>query len=101
MAGWALAEGALMNDWQAELEDLSRPTANFAKPVELKIEVPRVPPRVIVNPVVSPRVAGSEREEIMKRVVSFKAHQRRAIREREEYAASVLVRLKATLSGQS
>jgi hypothetical protein len=101
MAGWALAEGALMNDWQADLEDLFRQTANFAKSVELKIEVPRVPPRVIVNPVVSPRVAGSEREEIMKRVVSFKAHQRRAIREREEYAASVLVRLKATLSGQS
>jgi hypothetical protein len=92
-----------MNDWQAELEQLFKQTANFVKSVELKIEVPRAPPRVIVDPVISPPVAkfaGLEREEIMKRVASFRAHQQRAIREREEFATSVLVRLKATLSRQ-
>jgi hypothetical protein len=44
---------------------------------------------------------GSQREEIRRRVASFKAHQQRFIREREAYAASVLVRLKASLSAQS
>jgi hypothetical protein len=93
-----------MSDWQAELDELFRQNAVSLKSIELKVEVPRVPPRGTVEPVVSPLVAksrGSEREQIMKRVASFKAHQQRAIREREEYAASVLVRLKAILSAQS
>jgi hypothetical protein len=93
-----------MKDWQAELEELFKQSTNFVKSVALKIEVPRVRLRAIVEPVIAPPVAkvtSSEREEIAKRVASFRAHQQRAIREREEYAASVLVRLKATLSQQS
>jgi hypothetical protein len=93
-----------MDDWQAELEELFKQSTNFVKSVALKIEVPRVRSRAIVEPVIAPPVAkvtSSEREEIAKRVASFRAHQQRAIREREEYAASVLVRLKATLSQQS
>jgi hypothetical protein len=33
---------------------------------------------------------GPEREEISRRVANFKAHQQRFMREREDYAASVL-----------
>jgi hypothetical protein len=92
-----------MNDWHTELEELFKRNANFVKSVELKVEAARVVPSAIVEPVIAPPVVkvSSEREEIIKRVASFKAHQRRAIHERETYATSVLVRLKAMLSGQS
>jgi hypothetical protein len=36
---------------------------------------------------------GSEREEIRRRVANFKAHQQRFTREREDYAASTLIRV--------
>jgi hypothetical protein len=36
---------------------------------------------------------GSEREEIRRRVANFKAHQQRFTREREDYAASTLMRV--------
>jgi hypothetical protein len=42
-------------------------------------------------PLVNWRV--SERDEIMQRVASFKAHQQRFIREREDYAASIWKRI--------
>jgi hypothetical protein len=93
-----------MRDWQAELDELFKQTTAFIKSVKLEIEVPRAPPPEMVEPVALPpnaKTGGSEREEIRKRVASFKAHQQRAIREREEFATSVLVRLKATLSEQS
>jgi hypothetical protein len=81
------------------LEELFKRNANFVKSVELKVEAARVVPSAIVEPVIAPPVVkvSSEREEII-RVASFEAHQRRAIHERETYATSVLVRLKATLS---
>jgi len=37
--------------------------------------------------------AGSEREEIRRRVANFKAHQQRFTKEREDYAASTLIRV--------
>jgi hypothetical protein len=40
-----------------------------------------------------PDFGGAEREEINKRVQSFRAHQQRLIREREEYAASILQKM--------
>ena len=93
-----------MSDWHPELDELLEQIATFLKSVELKIEDPtRAPPRPIVEPVTSPPIAksgGSEREEIMKRVASFKAHQQRTIREREECAASMLNRLRATQETQ-
>jgi hypothetical protein len=36
---------------------------------------------------------GSEREEIRRRVANFKAHQQRFTKEREDYAASTLIRV--------
>lgn len=41
-----------------------------------------------------PDYGGSERDEIKKRVESFKAHQERFMREREEYADSLMRRIK-------
>jgi hypothetical protein len=42
-------------------------------------------------PLVNWRV--SERDEIMQRVANFKAHQRRFMKEREDYAASIWNRI--------
>jgi hypothetical protein len=41
---------------------------------------------------------GPMREEIRQRVASFKAHQQRFIREREDYALSTLMRLQGSLT---
>jgi hypothetical protein len=93
------AEGVLMSDWQAELDALIRQT--FVLNRSSLIEPPRTPPREVTDPVVltpAAKFVGSEREEIAKRVASFRAHQQRAIREREEYAASVLGRMYTNLS---
>jgi hypothetical protein len=107
-----------MRDWQAELDELFKQTTALVKSVKLEIEAPRAPPRQMVEPAALPangglhtrkldrlptsaKSCGSEREEIRKRVASFKAHQQRIIREREAYAASMLMRMKATLSEQS
>jgi hypothetical protein len=105
MAGYQYWAGELlMSDWQSELDELFKQNAAFLKSLALKIEDhPRSPSRAVVGPATPPPAAkshSSEREEIMKRVASFKAHQQRAIRERKEYAASVLVKLKATPSAQ-
>jgi hypothetical protein len=42
---------------------------------------------------------GSEREEIGKRVATFKAHQLRFTREREDYAVSTLMRVQGGITG--
>lgn len=89
-----------MRNWQAELDELFKQTTNLVRAVEVKEEVPRVLPRSVVEAVNAPSVAksvGSQREEIMKRVAAFKAHQQRVIRDREQYATSVLMRMKANL----
>lgn len=41
---------------------------------------------------------GSEREEIKKRVADFRAHQERFMKEREEFAVSVLRSMRSTKS---
>ena len=88
-----------MRDWQAELNELLKQTTNLVRAVEVNAEVRHVPPRSVqpVNPPPVAKSAGSQREEIMKRVAAFKAHQQRAIRDREQYATAVLSRMKATL----
>lgn len=89
-----------MRDWQAELDELLKQTTNLIRTVEVKREFPRVPAPVVVEPSDPPPVSksgGSQREDIIKRVAAFKAHQQRAIRDREQYAAAVLMKMKATL----
>jgi hypothetical protein len=43
---------------------------------------------------------GSEREEIGKRIATFKAHQQRFFQEREDYALSTLMRVQGGITAQ-
>lgn len=83
-----------MHDWKSELDALVAETTAFAR--SLKIEIERPQPNEAVAQATSsrPDYGGSERDEIKKRVESFKAHQERFMREREEYADSLLRRIK-------
>ena len=89
-----------MRDWEAELNELLKQTTNLVRTVEVRAELPGMTAGARVEPGDPPplvKSGGSQREEIMRRVASFKAHQQRAIRDREEYATSVLMKMKATL----
>jgi hypothetical protein len=75
-----------MADWKTELDALVRETMAVTKTLEAGppaqrtiAEQNRIPPLNGIK---------SEREEIRERVASFKAHQQRFIRERENYASS-------------
>lgn len=83
-----------MHDWKSELDALVAETAAFARSLKVKIERPQ--PNQAVEQVApsGPDYGGSEREEIRKRVESFKANQERFMRERQEYADSLLRRIK-------
>jgi hypothetical protein len=88
-----------MRNWKAELDALFADTTAFAQRSRAKPEQAAPHPREIVAKAAFPPVArGSEYEEIRKRVLSFRAHQQRFIREREEYAASMLRKMRAVSS---
>lgn len=57
-------------------------------------ETPEVSPAPQLAP---PRIAGDFRSEIQNRVASFRKHQERFEREREEYCASTLARLRTEI----
>jgi hypothetical protein len=100
MAGCKLWLGVLMSDWQAELDALIKQTTTFANSINSEIRTPRASAHQAVKLIGLAPLANrndSEREEMRKRVASFKAHQQRLIRDREEYAASVLRRLRSPL----
>jgi hypothetical protein len=75
-----------MTNWKADLDALIDETMAFVKSV--RVEPPL--PRSIVEPNRMPSVnwMSSEREEIGQRVANFKAHQKRFLREREDFVAS-------------
>jgi hypothetical protein len=80
-----------MTDWKADLDALIEETLAFAKKRRLEPPVPRtivepnrLPPANLNNP---------ECDEIRQRVASFKAHQERFAREREEFATSLKKRM--------
>ena len=75
-----------MRDWRTELDELLATSTAFA--ASIKSERSRIRGMLIDT------WACSEREEIKKRVASFKAHQQRLIRDRTEYADSVLSSLR-------
>jgi hypothetical protein len=87
-----------MRDWQTELDELSRHATDFVKTVKMKAKPSAVSARLVFKPASAPffTAKSGEREEIMERVARFKEHQQRAIRDREEYATSVLIKMKAT-----
>lgn len=83
-----------MHDWKSELDALVAETTAFARSLKVEIELPQ-PKEVVEQGTPSvPDNGGGERDEIRKRVESFKAHQERFMREREEYADSLLRRIR-------
>lgn len=84
-----------MHDWKSELDALVAESMAFARSLKEQIEWSRPQPKEVVEQSASsaPDYGGGERDEIRKRVESFKAHQERFMREREEYADSLLRRV--------
>ena len=78
-----------MTNWQADLDALVKETMALTKSVRVE------PP--ILRAVVEPNLKNSERDQIRQRVANFKAHQERFAREREDYAASLLERMRGQL----
>jgi len=90
-----------MSDWKAELDALVSETMDFARnlrsqlPVSIGMPEPTRPEPVRLEPM---NWGGSEREEIQRRVASFKAHQQHHTRQREDHAASEWKRMLASRS---
>jgi hypothetical protein len=81
-----------MTNWQVDLDALVEETMAFAK----SIGVETLTPRTLMEPKRTPpaNLNNSERDQIRQRVANFKAHQERFAREREEFAASLLKRMR-------
>lgn len=88
--------GPSMHDWKSELDALVAEAMAFAKSLKVEIEQPRPEPKKVVESdgLSLPDDGRSQRDEIRKRVESFKAQQERFMREREEYANSLLRRIR-------
>ena len=84
-----------MTNWQADLDALVQETMALTKSVRVESPIPRA----IVDPTRMPalNLNNSERDQIRQRVANFKAHQERFAREREDYAASLLERMREQL----
>jgi hypothetical protein len=83
-----------MADWKPDLDAIVNETMALAKGISHERPLPReMVERVGLKPL---DWGGPEREEISRRVANFKAHQQRFIRDREDYAASVLKRMLAS-----
>ena len=112
-----------MSNWKTELDAFVRETKAFVEavrsqrpisteavaPIQLPLGVPEqfqqpaptvsehahvVSDETAEQPRLEPmKWGGSEREEIRRRVANFKAHQQRFTKEREDYAASTLMRV--------
>lgn len=65
----------------------------------VEIEAPEASPALASQPfqVAPPRISGDFRTEIQGRVANFRKHQERFEREREEYCASTLAKLRADI----
>ncbi len=85
-----------MSDWKGELDGLVAEVTAFTSSISEELARPRPQPKETVERIgLKPLdFGGDERDEILKRVQNFKAHQQRFIREREEYAASMLRKIK-------
>jgi hypothetical protein len=81
-----------MNNWKTDLDALVEETMAFTKGVRVQLPLPRA----VVEPNRLPAVNlnNSELDEIRQRVANFKTHQERFAREREDYAASLLKRMR-------
>ena len=113
MSNWKAERNALVSETMAFVEAIrpQRPISNEAivTPRQLPLGMPEhfqqpaptvsehahvVSNETAEQPRLEPmKWGGSEREEIRRRVANFKAHQQRFTREREDYAASTLMRV--------
>jgi hypothetical protein len=84
-----------MTNWKADLDVLVQETMAFSKAVRVEPPMPRAV--VESNRMPPVNLNNSERDEIRLRVANFKAHQERFAREREDYAASLLKRMRGQL----
>jgi hypothetical protein len=87
-----------MGDWKSEPDALMRETAAFVSTVKNRKDCER-PPRAPVEQIELKPLhfgSGSKRGYITDRVERFRAHQQRLIREREEYAESVLLKMRSS-----
>src|ERR1700737_1586362 len=117
MSNWKAERDALVSETMAFVEAVrsQRPISTEAvAPIQLPLGVPerfqQPAPNVSEHAhVVSDEIAepprlepmkwgGSGREEIRKRVATFKANQQRFTREREDYALSTLMRVQGNIS---
>lgn len=65
--------------------------------VTVAFEPPQAAPPPEPLPVPAPRVAGDFRSEMQARIANFRKHQERFEREREEYCAATLTKLRAAI----
>jgi hypothetical protein len=79
-------------NWQAELDALVQETMRLTKSAGIEPLIPRT----VIEPNRMPPVNlnNSERDQIQQRVANFKAHQERFAREREDFAASLLQKMR-------
>jgi hypothetical protein len=84
-----------MTNWQADLDALVQETMALTKSV--RVEPPILRAVVEPNRMLALNLKNSERDQIRQRVANFKAHQERFAREREDYAASLLERMRGQL----
>lgn len=95
-----------MSDWKSELEAMLVQTEAIAREAVARsiVILPPAPAEPSLPTLQKPlpeKIATdaidwgpSEREQIAKRVESFRAHQRRVAREREDYAAATIARMR-------
>jgi hypothetical protein len=76
-----------MTDWKAHMDMLVEETIALTK--SISVQSPPTPP---VEPAAMPSI--NLRDELRERVSNFKAHQERFAREREDYAASQIKRMR-------
>jgi hypothetical protein len=76
-----------MTDWKAHMDMLVEETIALTK--SISVQSPPPPP---VEPAAMPPI--NLRDELRERVSNFKSHQERFAREREDYAASQIKRMR-------
>jgi hypothetical protein len=81
-----------MTSWQADFDALVQETMALAKSVRVEPPIPRAV--VEPNRMLALSLNSSERDQIRQRVANFKAHQERFAREREDFAAPLLKRIR-------
>ena len=81
-----------MTNWQADLDALVQEAMALTKSVRVEPPIPRAV--VEPNRMLALNLNNSERDQIRQRVANFKAHQERFAREREDFAASLLQKMR-------